>query len=436
MRLWFFLFGVFEMSANKGGNAFSRVVVKFGGTSLADGLRVSRAAESVAKKAKQGVQVVVVVSAMGKSTDALIETVHQACEGSGSNADLDDVVSMGERTSARVFSAALKAQGIRSRYLDTSHKDWPIATNSNFGNADPVLPACEKLIKRHVQPLLEEGLVVVVPGFIGRAEDGGTTTMGRGGSDITAFVLARALHADLVLLVTDVEGILTADPKVIKEPRKLDEISVDQLIGLADSGTKFIHKKALRYKTPEIDVKVVSNASGDLYSGGTLVRGGFPQSLLAESHPDPAMAVTIVGKGLSESPQTLSKIFSEVSKAGSQLLGMSVNHDSAILYLPMKAAGGLLESLHSIVVGDEKAQAMAVKKDLAFVRVKGVGLEDTPGVVSDLTKALNSEAVNIYGIFTITSSVVIFVDLKDEQKTVHLIKETLEKNHNGQTKAP
>ena len=422
------------MSENKGGKTFGRVVVKFGGTSLDDGLKVSRAAESVAKKARQGVQVVVVVSAMGKSTDALIETANQACGGSMAKANLDDVVAMGERTSARVFSAALKAHGIRSHYLDPSRRDWPIVTNSEFGNADPVLPDCERLIKNNVQPLLEGGLVVVVPGFVGRTEDGRTTTMGRGGSDVTALVLARILHADLVLLVTDVEGILTADPKIIKEPRKLDEIAVDHLIGLADSGTKFIRKKALRYKTPEIDVKVVSSAPGDLDSDGTLIRGGFPQSLLVESHPEPVMAVTIVGKGISESPQTLSKIFGEVSKAGAHLLGMSVNHDSAILYLPMKTAGGLLEALHSVVVGDESAQAMAVKRDLAFVRVKGVGLEDTPGVVGSLTKALNSKAINIYGIFTIASSVVTFVDHKDEEKAVRLMKETLEKNHNGQRK--
>jgi aspartate kinase len=424
------------MSVNKNRKTFGRVVVKFGGTSLADGLGVSRAAESVAKKAKQGVQLVVVVSAMGKSTDALIETTHQACEGSGSNADLDDIVAMGERISARIFSATLKARGIHSHYLDPSHQDWPIITDDHFGNANPILPICMKLIKRHVQPLLEKGVTVVVPGFIGRTEDGRTTTMGRGGSDITAFALAQALSADLILLVTDVQGILTADPKIIKNPRKLNEISIDNLIGLADSGTKFIHKKALKYKTPEIDVKVVSNASSDLDSDGTLIRGGFPQNLLVESHPDPATAVTIVGKGLSESPQTLFRIFSEISKADVHLLGMSVNHNSVILYLPSKAAEGILESLHSIVVGDEKAQAMAVKKDLAFVRVKGVGLEDTPGVVSNITKALNSEGVNIYGIFTITSSIVIFVNLEDKEKTVRLMTETLATNHNGQSKAP
>jgi aspartate kinase len=259
--------------------------------------------------------------------------------------------------------------------------------------------------------------------------------MGRGGSDITAFVLAQALSADLILLVTDVQGILTADPKIIKNPRKLNEISIDNLIGLADSGTKFIHKKALKYKTAKIDVKVVSNASSDLDLDGTLIIGGFPQNLLVESDPDPAMAITIVGRGLSESPQTLFRIFSEISKADANLLGMSVNHNSIILYLPSKAAEGILESIHSIVVSDEKAQAMAVKNDLTFVRVKGVGLEDTPGVVSNITKALNSEGVNIYGIFTITSSVVIFVDFKDEEKTVRLMEETLTMNHNGQSKA-
>jgi aspartate kinase len=413
---------------------FGRIVVKFGGTSLADGLDISRAAESVVKKAKQGVQVVVVVSAMGKSTDALIVTTRQACEGLGSNVDLDEVVAMGERISARIFSATLKAQGIHSHYLDPSCQDWPIITDDNFGNSNPVLPICEKLIKQHVQPLLEKGVTVVIPGFIGRTEDGRTTTMGRGGSDITAFVLAQALSADLVLLVTDVQGILTADPKIIKNPRKLNEISIDNLIGLADSGTKFIHKKALKYKTPQINVKVVSNASSNLDLDGTLIHGGFPQNLLVESNPDPATAITIVGRGLSESPQTLFRIFSEISKADVHLLGMSVNHNSIILYLPSKAAEGILESIHSIVVSDEKAQAMAVKNDLAFIRVKGIGLEDTPGVISNITKALNSEGVNIYGIFTITSSVVIFVDFKDEEKTVRLMEETLTMNHSGQFK--
>ena len=430
-----FFLGLLKLNLNKEKKMFRRIIVKFGGTSLADGPSMSRAADSVIKKIKQGVQVVAVVSAMGKSTDTLIETAHHACNGSVSNVDLDDVVAMGERISARIFSAALKARGAQSCYLDPANHDWPIITDDAFENAKPILSVCEKMVKMHVQPLLEKGVTVVVPGFIGKTEDGKITTIGRGGSDITALVLAQALAADQIILVTDVQGIMTADPKIIKNPQKLDEISIDALIGLADSGTKFIHKKALKYKTPEIDIKVVSNAFGDLDSEGTTIRGSFPKNMLVEPHSDSATAVTIVGKGLSESPRTLFDIFNEIKKVNAELLGMSVNHNSLILYLPSKAAEGILEALHSIVVRDEKALAMAVRKDLAFIRVKGVGLEETPGVISNITKALNTEGINIYGVFTITSSVVIFVDMKDKEKTINLMERILKNNNSSPTRA-
>ena len=430
-----FFLGLLKLNLNKEKKMFRRIIVKFGGTSLADGPSISRAADSVIKKIRQGVQVVAVVSAMGKSTDTLIEAAHLACDGSISNVDLDDVVAMGERTSARIFSAALKARGAQSRYLDPADHDWPIITDDAFENAKPILPVCEKMAKIHVQPLLEKGVTVVVPGFIGKTEDGKITTIGRGGSDITALVLAQALTADQIILVTDVQGIMTADPKIIKNPQKLDEISIDALIGLADSGTKFIHKKALKYKTPETDIKVVSNVFGDLDSEGTIIRGSFPKNMLVEPHSDSATAVTIVGKGLSESPQTLFEIFNEIKKVNAELLGMSVNHNSLILYLPSKAAEGILEALHSIVVRDEKALAMAVRKDLAYIRVKGVGLEETPGVISNITKALNTEGINIYGVFTITSSVVIFVDMKDKEKTINLMERILKNNNSSPTRA-
>jgi aspartate kinase len=421
------------MSVNKDKKMIGRLVVKFGGTSLGDGLSILRAAEAVIKKIKQGVQVVVVVSAMGKNTDALIETAHQACERSISNMDLDDIVAMGERTSARIFTAALKAQGAQSHYLDPANRDWPIITDDTFENAKPLLPDCDQLIKQYVQPMLDKGVIVVVPGFIGRTKDDRITTLGRGGSDITALILAQALSANQVIIVTDVQGIMTADPKIIKNPQKLKDISVDALVGLADCGTKFIHKKALRYKNSDIDVKVVSNISGDLDSKGTIIHGRISENIVVESTPDIVTTITIVGRALSESPQTLFNIVNEIRKADAQLLGMSVNHNSIILYLPSTVAEGILESLHSIVVKDKKALAMAVRKNLSYIRVKGVGLEETPGVIGSMTKALNSEGINIYGIFTITSSVVIFVDLKDKEKTVQLLKAILSTNNGSST---
>ena len=418
------------MNVNESKRKFDRLVVKFGGTSLADGLSISRAADSVVKEAEKDVQIAVVVSAMGKTTDLLISAASQACGKAVPADEMDDILAMGEMTSARIFVAALRARGQDSSYIDPCDSEWPIMTDDTFSNARPILPICEEIAKRQVQPLLEEGVVVVVPGFIGKTERGRITTMGRGGSDVTALILAQALSADQVVLVTDVEGIMTADPKIIKTPERLNEISMDTLVGIADSGTKFIHKKALRYKNPDMDIKVISNSPADLDSEGTTIRGSFPGNIVVEPYPEPAMAVTIVGKQTSESPETLLEILGEVEKVGAPILGMSINHNSLILYLPMNVAEGLLESLHSIVVSDERALALGVRRDLALVRVRGLGLEETPGIISSITKALNSVHVNIYGIFTIASSILIFVSIKDKEETVRLIEETVRTNIN------
>ncbi|RLG95272.1 aspartate kinase [Candidatus Bathyarchaeota archaeon] len=413
------------MNGEKNEKDVQRLVVKFGGSSLSDGAKISRAINSVIKKAKEGTQIVVVVSAMGKTTDFLIETTMQACGDAPSDEMLDDILAMGERTSARIFSAGLKSHGWKSVYLDPDDPNWPIITDDRFNDARPILNVCEENIRKVIEPMLEDGVIVVVPGFIGKTPDGRITTIGRGGSDITAFILAGALRADQVILVTDVEGIMTADPKIIKAAQRLNEISMDTLVGLADSGTKFIHKKALRYKSPDIDVKVISNSAGSLDSEGTIIRGSFPDEIIIDSYRKPVFAVTIAGEKASESFDTLVSVLEEIRKASVPLLGMSINYNSLILYLPMNRTDELLEALHAIVLKDERALALAVRKNLAFIRVKGVGLEETPGVISRITDALNSAKINIYGIFTITSSVELFVDLKDKDRAIQLIRKAL-----------
>ncbi len=403
------------------------LVIKFGGSSLAEGPSILRAVRSVIEERNRGTRIAVVVSAMGKTTDHLISTAKQACGSNIPPDELDGIIAMGERTSARIFAAALRAKGEKSVYLDPSNPNWPIITDDLFNNAKPILPLCEKMIKKVVQPLLTDGVIVVVPGFIGKTEKGAITTLGRGGSDVTAMILAWALSADQVVLVTDVDGIMSADPKVIEKPRMLKEIDMDVLIGLADSGSKFIHKKALRYKRTTVDVKVINNAAGDLRSEGTIIRGSFPESIIVEPYPEIAMAVTIVGRAISESPKTLQDILQQIKRFNVPILGMSINHNSLILYLPMNSSSELLEALHSIVIADERTIALAVKQNLAFINVKGLGFEETPGIVNVISGALSSANINIYGIFTITSSVLLFVDLKDKEMAIQLIKDSVKK---------
>src|SRR5271157_4360623 len=258
------------------------IVVKFGGSSLADHERLLKAVVAVVDEAKKGTRVAVVVSAMGKTTDVLMTTAKSASNGKLEKKDLDDILSMGERTSIRIFSTALKTNGAESCYFDPIDSNWPIITDSAFQNANPILKDCEKNIRECILPVVENGIIPVVAGFLGKTKDGKITTLGRGGSDTTAFILAEALNADEIVLVTDADGIMSADPKLIPNPKKLKEIDVSTLVGLADSGAKFIHIKALKYKPKSVDVRVINSAHGDLAREGTVVTGALATELGVE----------------------------------------------------------------------------------------------------------------------------------------------------------
>jgi aspartate kinase len=402
------------------------VIAKFGGSSLADSERIAKAAASVARVVAEGGRVVVVVSAMGKTTDTLLEILHNPSGRTIEKHDADDILSMGERTSARVFAATLKSEGVRVRYFDPDDEDWPIITDDNFSDANPILTICEERIKRHVLPLLEEGIVPVIAGFVGRTRDHQISTIGRGGSDTTAFILARALKADEVVLVTDSDGIMTADPKLVPEAKRLESVDVNTLVGMADSGKKFIHRKALKYKDPGIDVRVINYSRGNLEAEGTRITGSIASELEVElAAKKQAMALTVVGHALSSNPKIISELTEKV-KEYTELLGLSANSNSIILYASeADEVEEICLRVHSIVLRHPQAVSMTVRRGLAYLRVKGVGLEETPGVVGKISETLRVNGINIFGILTITSSILIFVDHQVKEKAIRLIKDSL-----------
>src|SRR5437667_8229279 len=239
-----------------GSRSFGRrrrlLIIKFGGSSLSNPKRIGLAGGSGAREYSRGSRVVVVVSAVGNTTNRLLQLTNG---GAGLvETDRDDILAMGERTSARIFAASLKSRGIQARYYDPSDRDWPIITDDNFLNANPLKTKSIQRIRRYLKPVLGDGVVTVIGGFIGRTRDGRISTLGRGGSDTTALLLAKALEADEVVLVTDAQGIMTGDPKLVKKAKLVRRIEMKSLIGMADSGTKFIHRKALRYKDPDINI--------------------------------------------------------------------------------------------------------------------------------------------------------------------------------------
>ncbi len=403
-----------------------RIVVKYGGASLADHERILKAVTAVAKEAKKGTQIAVIVSAMGKTTDLLLHAAKNASNGKVRKGELDEILAMGERTSIRIFAAALKAQGVESRYFDPLDPDWPIITDDVFSDANPIMDKCEERIQQHVLPLVEKGVIPVIAGFVGRTPDEKITTLGRGGSDTTAFILAKALAANELILVTDAEGIMSADPKFISEPERLPNIDVDTLVGLADSGTKFIHRKALRYKDSSAKVRAISHTHGDLNAKGTLIKGALSTELdVALASQSPAMSITVVGRGVSEKPEVIQKLTERV-KAHAHMLGLSLNYDSIILYATENEDSNLLlEKVHETILEHEETLAMSIRKQLAFLKVRGVGLEETPGLIGKISEALRLNAINIFGLLTITSSILLFVDWNERERALSLVKNAL-----------
>ncbi len=401
------------------------MIVKFGGTSLGNARRISRAAEAVAREYSRGTRVVVVVSAVGRTTDHLLELTGR--KGSMVETDRDDILAMGERTSARIFAASLKSRGIQARYFDPSDKDWPIITDDKFSKANPLRSACIDRIKRYVKPLLGEGIVPVVGGFIGRTRDGRISTLGRGGSDTTALLMAKALGADEVVLVTNAAGIMSGDPKLIRQPRLLKKIDMRTLLGIADSGTKFIHRKALKFKDPNINIRVVSHTAGDLRAPGTVITGEPIAELEVKAHnPDPVASVTLVGKSLPRNPNLMKQVTGITRR---NLLGVSQDADSAILYLAETASlKREIAALHKAVLQHRGGVALAVRTGTTLITVKGVGLEETPGVTAKISETLRVNNINIFGILTITSSVLLQVSWKDRKTAARLIRNALEAN--------
>jgi len=413
------------MSFIKEGIHFSGIsIVKFGGSSVADTERISHAAKLISDKCKTGEKLIVVISAIGKTTDELLKLAK------GTNPDavphqLDEILAMGERTSSRILATALSARGVKADFLDVEKEDWPIITDENHGDANIILDTTTDRVRYVIAKKMEELDVLVVPGFIGKTTDGKITTLGRGGSETTAFVIAGSLKIPRVILVSDVSGIMSADPKLIKEPEKLKEIEVEKLVGLADSGVKFLHKKALGYKPDEVEVKLISNKSESLDVEGTVIKGTVADIEVIKESDKVAASITIVGKGISDNPGLLAKMLFVFHENNVPMYGMSANHDSLVFYASEEGIEKIYEKLHEIVLENKETLAIARRGNLGVLKVNGIGLQETPGSMARAADVLRKNGINIYGQYTVMSEIFVIVMHGEEEKAAKLIEEEL-----------
>ncbi|PJB56247.1 MAG: aspartate kinase [Candidatus Infernicultor aquiphilus] len=401
-----------------------RIVVKFGGTSVQDAVRIKKAAQSIIQQTKKGYEVVVVVSAMGNTTDTLTSLLKNSVKDRIEDRDYADFVSMGERISARILSATIKSMGFTSKYFDPADDNFPIITDSNFNQAKILSPESKEKCQKIIEPLLKKGIIPIVCGFLGKnCEDGSITTLGRGGSDITAFALGNFLQADEVIIVTDAVGVLSADPRIIKKPVTLKEISVEEMGILAEGGAKVLHPQALKYKTDQMKAKIIHFQNGDLETEGTEITGAFKSKLTL--FKEKLTMLTILGSEIFDTPGLLKKIISPISDNLISLYGVSIGTKHIGIYVIQNYAQKSYDLIHPVVIEDERLKSVTLKKDIALIIVRSRDFIETPGIIQQITQPLANKDINIIEMTTIQTDILIFLDWKDREFAFQIINKSL-----------
>ncbi len=386
-----------------------RVVAKFGGTSLGSGDRINRAADSIAAAVEDGHEIAVVASAMGATTDELLDEITFETD----PADRAQIVSMGERTSVRMLKAALSSRGIDATFLEPGSDDWPIVTDE-YGEVN-VKETQQRA--REVAAQLN-GTVPVITGFLAEGPDGSITTLGRGGSDTTAVMMGKYMNADEVVIITDVEGVMTGDPNVVEGARNVGEISVDELRNLSFRGAEVVAPSALSYKDGNLDVRVVHYQHGDLLSGGTSIEGEF-QSLV-DLRERPLACLTVAGRAIRNQPGVFHQLSEALSESDVNIDAVASGLDTITFYIDEEEAERAENILHREVIASDALSSVTVDEPMAVVRVTGGELPNQPGVISDIVNPLSDARINVQDIITSATSVAIFVDWVDREETLEL----------------
>lgn len=402
-----------------------RIVVKFGGTSVGNADRILLGAKSVYKEYRKGTQITVVVSAMGHFTDELIKAANGSTHGKLSQRELDDIMAMGERISARIFSAALRSLGARSVYVDPAMREWPVITDSNFGMANVNFNETRRRAQRFIVPMLKDHIVPVICGFLGRDKDGNVTTIGRGGSDITAFLMGRCLDADEVVTVTDVEGVMTADPNKVPGARLVKSITVEEMTDLARFGAQVMHPRSMSHKDPNISAKVIHFDHGNLRVSGTEIIGPSGDDLVGvRMYEKPLAMLTIVGESMQTTPGILSKVSAPLSRAGINIFGVSIGPRSFSIYLSEEDSTRAISLLHK-VVASSKLKSVTSEGDLALIIAESERFIYVPGVIAKLTEPLARAKINIVEILSSRASISFFVKWDDREQALRLFKKAM-----------
>ncbi|MBQ7109463.1 MAG: aspartate kinase [Clostridia bacterium] len=392
------------------------IVQKFGGSSVADAAKVNNVANRVVETARNGNQVVVVVSAQGDTTDDLIEKAVEI-NPNGSKREMDMLLASGEQISIALLAMAIE----KLHHPVVSLTGWQAGflTNATSGNA-----RIDRIDTERLKAELDRKNIVIVAGFQGINKYDDITTLGRGGSDTSAVALAAALHADKCEIYTDVDGVYTADPRIVPDAKKLHEITYDEMLELASLGANVLHNRSVEM-AKKYNVKLEVKSSFQKIEGTVVKEVTDMEKMLIRGVTRDNDVARIAVIGVEDTPGIAFKIFSALAKEGINvdMILQSVGREGSkdIAFTVTKANREKTLAVIEDLKGTLSYSEVNCRDNLSKVSIVGAGMVANPGVAAKMFEALFAADINIHMIATSEIKVSVLINVANAEHAVQVI---------------
>lgn len=392
------------------------IVKKFGGSSVADTEKIFNVARRCLEDYEKGNDVVVVLSAMGKTTDGLIAKAHEINR-KPSKRELDMLLATGEQVSVALMVMAFQALGVQAISLNASQV--AMHTTAAYGAAK-----LTRIDTQRIKNELESRKIVVITGFQGVNKFDDVTTLGRGGSDTTAVALAAALHADACEIYTDVEGVYTADPRIVPNARKLAEVSYDEMLEFASLGAKVLHNRSVemakKYQVQLVVLSSMTRASGTVVKEGEKMEKMLVSGVAADKN---TARISVIG--VKDEPGIAFRLFNLLAKNGInvdiiiQSVGRSNTKDISftVAKTDLQDAMAILNENREVLT----AQSVECNENVAKISIIGAGMTSNPGVAAKMFEALYSAQINIRMIATSEIRITVLIDEQEANRAMRVV---------------
>lgn len=392
------------------------VVKKFGGSSVADTERIFNVARRCIEDYNRGNDVVVVLSAMGKTTDGLIARAHEISDHPPKR-ELDMLLTTGEQVSVALMAMAI--QSLRVPAVSLNAAQIRMKTTSAYGQAK-----LKRIDTERIKNELDARKIVVITGFQGINKFDDMTTLGRGGSDTTAVALAAVLHADACEIYTDVDGVYTADPRIVPNARKLPEVSYDEMLEFASLGAKVLHNRSVemakRYNVQLVVLSSLVRAEGTVVKESTKMEKMLVSGVAADKN---TARISVIG--VLDEPGIAFKVFNLLARhhINVDIIIQSVGQEGRKNISFTVARTDLQEAMTVLNENRESLTAQSVEcaADVAKISIIGAGMTSNPGVAARMFEALYSANINIRMIATSEIRITVLIDEKDTNRAMRVV---------------